>query len=168
MSFKSFIASLAGLVLLASFVPALASAQVYPYTNCTTNTYNGNYQNCTPGVLNVYVQVLSNNNNNGITQVPANFTVAVSGVNPSPASFPGSQSGTQVSVGGSYSVTSLPLQGFSASYSTGCTGTLTNNEQATCVITENNSYNYYNSYTTPYPYNYAPLPLTCVPPVSNG
>lgn len=161
MSLKSLLTSLAGIALLASLMPALAFAQTYPYTYCN-GSYNGNYQNCTPGNLLVYVQVL--NQNNGITGNPANFTVAVSGANPSPASFPGSQSGTQVSVGGSYSVTALPLQGYTASYSVGCNGTLSNNEQATCVITENNSYGYYSPYPTPYPYNYAPVPLTCVPP----
>ncbi|MDE1924756.1 MAG: hypothetical protein KGH79_01065 [Patescibacteria group bacterium] len=160
MSLKSLLAPLAALALMASFVPALAFAQTYPYNYCNSS-YSGNYQNCMPGNLLVYMQVL--NQNNGIAGNPGNFTVTVSGTNPTPASFPGSQSGTQVSVGGSYSVTALPLQGYTATYSVGCTGTLANNQQATCVITENNAYSYYSPYPTPYPYNYAPQPLVCLP-----
>jgi hypothetical protein len=162
MSLKSLVASIAGIALFASFIPALALAQSYPYNTCN-GSYNGNYQNCTPGNLQVYVQVLGQNTN-GITRNPADFTVAVSGANPSPSTFPGSQSGTSVSVGGSYLVTVLPIQGYSPSYSVGCTGTLVNNDHATCVITENNFYNNYNSFPTPYPYQYAAPALTCVPP----
>ena len=57
----------------------------------------------------------------------------------------------------------LQLQGYTASYSTGCTGTLNQGEQALCVITESNT-NYYNQYPTPYPYGYYnPTPLSCAP-----
>ena len=162
MSLKSLITSIAGAALFASFIPALALAQSYPYTNCG-GTYNGTYQNCTPGNLSVVMQVIGQNIN-GITRNPSDFSIAVAGANASPSSFPGSQSGTSVSVGGQYVVTVLPMQGYTPSYSVGCTGTLINNNSATCVITENNYYNNYNSFPTPYPYQYATPALTCVPP----
>jgi hypothetical protein len=90
--------------------------------------------------------------------------VAVSGANASPSSFPGSITGTYVSVGGSYSVVATNMQGYTPTYSQGCTGTLGANEHATCIVTEGNSAPY-NSYPTPYPFNY-PYPnpaLTCTP-----
>ncbi len=138
---RTMVAGATALVFAAALVPAFASAQAY---NCGTNT-NWNWGNnntvCTPGHLLVYLQV-NNNVNNGYNRVPNDFTVAVSGVNASPSSFPGSLSGTQVSVGGSYSVVALQLPGYSATYSTGCTGTLNQGSQALCVITENNTYAY--------------------------
>jgi hypothetical protein len=165
---------------MAALVPAFAFAQSY---NCgTTNSNNwsfwnnGNNTACTSGDLLVYVQVTSNNSynnnynnnyNNGYNnynQAPSNFTVAVSGLNANPSTFPGSLSGTQVTVAGSYSVTALQLQGYSASYSSGCTGTLSQGQSALCVVTESNSYSSYNQYSTPYLYNYSyNVPLSCTP-----
>jgi len=80
----------------------------------------------------------NNNYNNTYNQAPSNFTVAVSGLNANPSSFAGSLSGTQVTVSGSYSVTALQLSGYSATYSSGCTGTITQGESALCVVTESN------------------------------
>ena len=163
--YRSLLAFAGFLIVTAALVPAFALAQVYnPYTNCNNSTYyGGNTTVCGPGSLLVYVQV-TNNLNNGFNQVPSAFTVAVSGLNASPSTFPGSLSGTQVSVAGSYSVTALQLQGYSASYSTGCTGTITQGESALCVITESNSSYYYNQYPTQYPYNYyTNIPLSCTP-----
>ncbi len=162
---RSVVASAAALVLAAVLVPAFALAQSYNSYNCNNSTswyYGANTAVCAPGDLLVYVQV-NNNVNNGYTGVPSNFTVTVSGLNASPSSFPGSLGGTPVSVAGTYSVVAMQLQGYSASYSTGCNGTITNGEQATCVITESNSYNSYNQYPTPYPYPYTSIPLTCTP-----
>lgn len=152
------------LVFVAAFVPAFASAQSFNCANQnnTWNSWGNNNTTCTPGHLLVYVQV-SNNINNGYNRVPSDFTVAVSGVNANPSSFPGSVSGTQVLVGGSYSVVALQLQGYSATYSSGCTGTLNNGENALCVVTESNS-TVYNQYPTPYQYNgYYNQALTCSP-----
>jgi hypothetical protein len=146
-------------------VPSLVLAQYYP--NPTTSNYCntsfplwGATSNCTPGVLQVYVQVTTNTT--GTTRNPQDFTVTVSGNNPSPASFPGSVSGTFVSVGGGYSVVVAQLPGYVASYSTGCTGTLTNNQQALCVVTESANYPYYNA-PQPYPYPYTNTTLSCTP-----
>lgn len=160
---RSVVATAAALVFAAALVPALALAQSYNCNNSTNWNYWGtNNTTCSPGHLLVYVQV-TNNINNGYNRAPSDFTVAVSGINASPSSFPGSISGTQVTVGGSYSVVALQLQGYSATYSTGCTGTLSQGESALCVITESNSYQY-NQYPTPYNYNgYYNQPLTCSP-----
>jgi len=156
------------LAIAASLIPAFAFAQ--QYVNCGTTWQNWGTTNCTPGNLLVYVQV---NNNDGATRVPADFTATVNAPLASPTSFPGSLSGTSVLVGGSYTVNVLQQQGYSASYSTGCTGTLSQNSSATCIVTESNvtgynniPYSYYPNqyYSTYYPYNngYVP-PLTCAP-----
>lgn len=151
--------SLAGVAMLGMLAPALASAQYFNnYCNGVYANYNGT---CAPGVLEVYVQVL--NQYNTTTRNPADFSVTVYGNNPSPASFPGSLSGTSVSVGGTYNVVALPFNGYTPSYSQGCTGTLANNEHASCIITESAT-NYYNSYPIPYSYyGYQQIPLTCQP-----
>lgn len=164
--YRSLVAATVALALGAALVPAFAFAQVYtPSYNCNQNTswyYGTTNTVCTPGSLLVYVQV-TNNLNNGYNQSPSNFTVAVSGLNANPSTFPGSLGGTQVSVAGSYSVTALQLQGYSATYSTGCTGTLSQGENALCVVTESNSYNSYSPYPTPYGYGYNAIPLSCTP-----
>ncbi|HUD02911.1 MAG TPA: hypothetical protein VMR46_02740 [Candidatus Paceibacterota bacterium] len=169
--YRSLLTFLGALVITAAFVPAFAFAQSYNCTNGgSSNNWsfwnNGNTTACTPGDLLVYVQV-TNNVNNGYTtynEAPSNFTVAVSGLNASPATFAGSLSGTQVSVGGSYSVTALQLSGYSATYSSGCTGTLEQGESGLCVITESNTSSYYNQYPSAYPYNYYyNVPLSCTP-----
>jgi len=157
------------LAIAASLVPAFAFAQ--QYTNCGTQWQNWGSTNCTPGNLLVYVQV---NNNNGSTLVPSNFTVTVNAPTASPSSFTGSLQGTPVLVGGSYSVTVLQPQGYSATYSTGCTGNLSQNASGACIVTESNTsqynnypYTYYpNQYypTNSYPYNTGySIPLTCTP-----
>ncbi|MGC9602689.1 MAG: hypothetical protein ABSE76_03045 [Minisyncoccia bacterium] len=175
--YRSLLAFLGALVIAAAFVPVFAFAQSYNCANgVNSNNWsywnNGNNAVCGSGDLLVYVQVTNNFNNyynynsnyNNYNQTPSNFTVAVSGLNANPSTFPGSLSGTQVTVAGSYSVTALQLDGYNATYSNGCTGTLAQGESALCVITESNTSSYYNQYPTPYPYNYYyNVPLTCVP-----
>jgi hypothetical protein len=161
---RSLVASATALVFAAALVPAFAFAQSYncnPASSSWNFWSNNNNTLCTPGHLLVYVQV-NDNANDGYNRAPSDFTVAVSGQSASPSSFPGSLSGTPVSVSGAYSVLAMQLQGYSASYSTGCTGTITQSEQALCVITESSSV-LYNQYPTPYPYQYASLPLACIP-----
>lgn len=116
-------------------------------------------QTSTTGLLNVYVQVI---NQSGYSYTPGNFTVSVSGQNPSPSTFQGSQSGTLVSLNpGSYSVTLTNVQNFNPSYSVGCNGTIAAAETKTCVVTLNTgSYAYPYPTPYPYPYNYV-QPLTC-------
>lgn len=113
------------------------------------------------GLLNVYVQVT---NPVGGLVTPGSFTVTVSGQNPSPVTFPGSQSGTLVSLNpGSYSVgiTSGPA-GYTASYSSGCNNSLIASQTHTCVVTMSTSQVSF-PYPTPYPYPYQPQALLCTP-----
>jgi hypothetical protein len=174
MSLRTILTSVATLAVALSFVPVLAFAQSY---NCgTQNTWfpswNNTTTNCTPGNLLVYVQVLNNTGFNN-TVLPSNFTVTVSGVNPSPSSFPGSLSGTPVMVAGAYAVNAASLAGYTPTYSTGCNGTLTNSASATCIVTESASNNYNNYPSTYYPNQYYPTyqygqgyyvaPLVCSP-----
>ncbi len=125
-------------------------------------------QTSTAGLLNVYVQVINQTNT---SYGPGNFTVAVSGQNPSPSTFQGSIQGTLVTVNpGTYSVTLANNFGFTADYSVGCDSTMLPSGTQTCVITVNaGSYNYFPSYI--YPYSYQAPPLTCrtdTPTVSVG
>ncbi len=115
------------------------------------------------GLLNVYVQVLNQNQYNyGSTYSPANFQISVSGQNPNPSTFLGSQSGTLVSLlPGSYNVTVVNTNGFRADYSVGCNNTIAAGGTQTCVVTITASY-LYNYNSNVYPYNYNLPPLTCV------
>src|SRR5581483_7929942 len=145
---RTFIVSLA--IALGSLVPAVALAQ------------------SSSGLLTVYVQVLSQSNYVYPSQTysPGNFTVSVSGQNPSLTNFQGSQSGTSVSLSpGSYNVTvSNTVTGYTPSYSVGCSNTISAGQSQTCVITMTPSYNYPYTYN-PYPYGYYGYqnyqPLTC-------
>lgn len=122
-------------------------------------------QTSTTGLLTVYVQVINQNQQN---VAPSNLTVNVAGQSPSPAIFPGSQNGTQVSLNpGSYAVT---LTGnanmWSPSYSVGCNSTMAAGQTQLCVITVSPNYNYNYSYNYPYsnyPYQNVQQTLTCTP-----
>src|SRR3989338_10336115 len=115
-------------------------------------------QSPTTGLLNVYVQVINQTNS---SYGPGNFTVAVSGQNPNPATFQGSIKGTMVTINpGVYSVTLTNNSGFNTSYSVGCDNTMLSGGTQTCVITVNAGfYNYNRSYV--YPYTRQVSPLTC-------
>lgn len=116
-------------------------------------------QTSTTGLLTVYVQTI---NQTGFSYTPANFTVSVSGSNPSITTFQGSNQGTLVSLSpGDYSVILVNNQyNFSANYSVGCDNTIAAGGAQTCVITVSAG-NYF-GYPTPYPYPYATTPaLTC-------
>lgn len=129
-------------------------------------------QTTSTGLLNVYVQVL---NQSGYSYSPANFTVTVSGNNPSPATFNGSNQGTKVSLNpGAYSVSISNGQNFysNPSYSVGCNASIAAGDTQTCVITlsAGNYWGYPN--VAPYPYpSYQQPGLSCVtntPVVSLG
>src|SRR6185312_16744596 len=147
MSIRTILSSIAGFILLASFVPALASAQT---VNCQNNNWwnfgmNNAPATCTAGNLSVYVQV-TNGSFNNVARAPGDFAVTVTGANANPSSFPGSLSGTTVTVNGAYTVQALQLQGYQASYSQGCSGNVVNGESASCIITESSTAGYYNNY----------------------
>ncbi|HEU4868067.1 MAG TPA: hypothetical protein VFV09_10090 [Actinomycetota bacterium] len=75
-------------------------------------------------------------NDNGGTLEAGDFTLAVEGESAVPASFPGSQVGTEVALNaGSYSVTELEVDGYAGTFSEGCSGVLAVGETATCTVT---------------------------------
>lgn len=156
-----------GALAVSPFVPKLVAAQtaLIPTisSNCGGYAYSNNYSNCAPGVLHVYV-VVSNEYQYGnqYAEQPANFTATVTSANSSPVSFPGSQSGTDLSVVGQYSVMANSLQNYTPTYSVGCTGSVLNGQQATCTITEGSG-STYTSQPVPYPYPYVQQTLSCTP-----
>ncbi len=77
-------------------------------------------------------------NDNGGTAGAGDFTMSVTATNPSPASFPGSESGTGVSLyPGSYSVSESGPSGYAASYSADCSSTIALGQTKTCTVTNN-------------------------------
>jgi hypothetical protein len=71
----------------------------------------------------------------------SDFIMHINGNNPSPFDFPGSESGTSISIGsGQYAVTETkattnsPLQ-FSATFSQDCNGIINDRETKTCIVT---------------------------------
>jgi hypothetical protein len=83
--------------------------------------------------LRVSVRVV---NDNGGHAVPADFTMTVSGGNPTPSSFPGSETGTDVSLdAGSYGVDAAGPAGYTVSRSAECAGTIADGEAKDCTIT---------------------------------
>jgi hypothetical protein len=71
------------------------------------------------------------------TATPSDFTIGVTGNNPSPSSFPGSSSGTEVTLGqGSYQVTETGIaDNYNPTYSSACSGTISAGQTKTCTIT---------------------------------
>ena len=88
----------------------------------------------TTGKINVITKV---NNEGGGDKKPSDFTITVSGNNPTPSSFAGSSSGTTVTLNpGRYSVTENLLSGYTSSMSGDCSGTIDNTgETNECTIT---------------------------------
>lgn len=76
-------------------------------------------------------------NDNGGTATAANFTLDSGGSNDSPDNFPGAEApGTEVTLdAGSYNVTESGPSGYTASFSTDCSGTIANGEEKTCTVT---------------------------------
>src|SRR5439155_863302 len=75
-------------------------------------------------------------NDNGGSASAESWTMTVTGTAPSPASFPGSEAGTLVTLNpGAYAVSeNAAIEGYSPTLSAGCVGTLAAGEQKTCTI----------------------------------
>ena len=77
----------------------------------------------------------------GGTATPSDFTISVTSTarnQPSPSSFPGSSSGTTVTLGeGVYSVAEGLPGGYDVSFSSDCQGTISADQTKTCTITNN-------------------------------
>jgi hypothetical protein len=97
-----------------------------------------------PGVLHVIKNVI-NDEPEGYTgtAVAGDFTLSVTGGNPDPSSFAGSESGVDVTIdaGTSYSVseTGGPVSSYGVSYSAGCSGTMAEGGEATCTVTNDDN-----------------------------
>lgn len=79
-------------------------------------------------------------NNNGGTNVAADFTMTVTGPSASPSSFSGSESGTTVAVNaGSYSVGESGPDGYAGVYSADCSGSIAVGETKTCTVTNDDA-----------------------------
>ncbi len=95
-----------------------------------------------PGTLKVVKHVVTDNPSGfeGLAQADQ-FTISVTGGNPAPASFSGSETGVDVVVDGTaaYSVveTGGPLQNYGVTYSPECSGVMTPGATVTCTITNN-------------------------------
>jgi hypothetical protein len=75
-------------------------------------------------------------NNNGFDYSADDFTLVVTGKNPSPSSFDGNEVGTTVMINaGEYSVSEILVAGYSTTRSTDCEGTISVGETKTCTIT---------------------------------
>ena len=113
-----------------------AAAPITPTGNQTTgNQTGGGGTTPTTGTLlvkKVEVCVLA------LCPVISDFTITVTGNNPTPSTFPASVSGTLVTLGpGPVSVTEtgLVVAGFIVTLSADCTGTIVAGDQKTCTIT---------------------------------
>src|SRR5206468_1205838 len=76
-------------------------------------------------------------NDNGGTKTAADFTMAVTGGSPSPASFAGAETpGTSITLNaGSYSVSESGPSGYASNFSADCTGSIAAGQTKTCTIT---------------------------------
>src|SRR6185437_5975469 len=76
-------------------------------------------------------------NDNGGTAKGSDFTLDSGGANDSPDNFAGAESpGTEVTLdAGSYNVTESGPTGYTASYSTDCSGSIANGQTKTCTVT---------------------------------
>ncbi|MCB1719319.1 MAG: hypothetical protein KDK05_29640, partial [Candidatus Competibacteraceae bacterium] len=93
----------------------------------------GAYESAGFGSLTIVKTVV---NDNGGTLSSSDFTINVSGNNPSQTSFAGSESGVVVTVeAGAYSVTEDPVAGYSGSFSADCSGDIAAGENKTCTVT---------------------------------
>ncbi|MGH2722088.1 MAG: prealbumin-like fold domain-containing protein, partial [Actinomycetota bacterium] len=75
-------------------------------------------------------------NNDGGTAAAGDFTMTVDGPNAAPASFAGSEQGSPVDLdAGAYSVSESGPQGYAASMSADCSGTIAVGDVRTCTVT---------------------------------
>jgi hypothetical protein len=95
-------------------------------------TVANKYQTSPLGKITVVKNVI--NDDRG-TKKPSDFMIFVTGNSPSPNNFPGSASGTSVSIQtGNYKVVEASVSGYTTTYSSGCSGSITGGETIKCVI----------------------------------
>lgn len=106
--------------------------QYHPKTCVVTNTFVSNPSQMGDMILTVVKNVV------GGTATSGAFTIQVSGGEATPSAFAGNASGTMVSINASstYSVTELPVSGYTVSYSSDCFGVSINQyHPKTCIVT---------------------------------
>jgi hypothetical protein len=108
-------------------------------TGCYGSIAAGNSKTCTitsvDQIAGLKVKVIVNNYYDG-TSTPADFTVVASGTNVSLASFPGSATGTSLTLNsGSFSVDIANISGYVKALSDGCSGTILSGQVKPCTIT---------------------------------
>jgi hypothetical protein len=129
----------------------ITALSIETLTNPTSvNLTSGETVTCTvtnDGIQPQLMVIKHVDNSAGGSAVASDFTMRVNGTNVQPsASFPGSESGTTVSLNvGSYSVTESHLANYVETTSGDCSGTIALGDQKTCTIT--------NTYTPPPPPN---------------
>src|SRR5439155_984602 len=119
--------------------------------SCTGGSQNGNQitlavgqsASCTITNDDIQPQLIVKkvvNNTNGGTKVSSDFTINVTGNAATPSSFPGSSTGTTVTLNaGNYSVSESVPGGYAASYSTDCSGSIAVGQTKTCTITNDDT-----------------------------
>jgi hypothetical protein len=131
------IASVCLLLMVGMSISSPISAQPDDTSTGTSNSHSTrNPKDPLPGSLTFLNVITEVDNANGGTKKPSDFTITVSGNNPSPKSFPGSSSGTFVTMrSGSYKVTEdNGIPGYSTSYSSGCSGDASGGVPIKCNI----------------------------------
>jgi Prealbumin-like fold domain len=112
------------------------------YSSGCSGTASGGLIKCT--VTNKYTPLVGTvvvttkvDDTNGGTKKPSDFTITVSGNSPKPALFAGSSSGTTVTLKpGKYSVSSSSISGYTTTYSSGCSGSISGGKNINlCTIT---------------------------------
>jgi hypothetical protein len=109
-------------------------------TGCSGTASGGVPINCT--ITNLYTPVLGTlvvttkvDNTNGGTKNPSDFTISVTGNSPKPSSFSGSSSGSTVILKpGTYGVTESSVSGYTTTYSSGCSGSISAGQTLSCTI----------------------------------
>ncbi|HET7148827.1 MAG TPA: hypothetical protein VFI73_10055, partial [Candidatus Nitrosopolaris sp.] len=95
-------------------------------------TVANKYQQSPLGKIIVVKNVI--NNDRG-TKKASDFMIFVTGNSPFPNNFPGSASGTLVSINaGKYAIVEASVSGYTTTYSSGCSGSITAGETINCVV----------------------------------
>lgn len=107
--------------------------------DCSGSIANGETKTCTVTNDDIQPQLIVIKhviNDNGGTADADDFTMNVTGNNVNPASFPGSETGTNVALdAGAYSVGETGPAGYAASYSADCNSSISVGETKTCTVT---------------------------------
>ncbi len=109
-------------------------------SGCSGTASGGVPINCT--ITNLYTPVVGTlvvttkvDNTNGGTKKPSDFTISVTGNSPTPSSFSGSSLGNTVTLKpGTYSVTESSILGYTATYSSGCSGSISAGQTLSCTV----------------------------------